>query len=561
VSRNPYILAKRSKQRRTAANFVDRVSDSTPAQPPARTSLFVENLLANGLAHHQAGRLGEAEREYRKILNLDPRHANSLHLLGMVAFQAGHLDAAASLIRRAIANQGNTTIYHANLGNVLHTQGKLEEAVECYRRALQLNPASAVAHANLGLTLQFLGRLEEAAASFEHALELSPEIAVVHSNLGNVRQAQGRLEDAALCHARALEVEPANSEAYSNLGTVLDLQGRLQESAASYDRALALKPEFAVARFSRSLLRLLQGDFINGLPDYEDRRFLHKPRGFTKPQWRGEPLNHARILLHAEQGLGDTLQFLRYVPMVQAAGGEVVLEVQAAIRRLAAQLPGIEPEDIFASGESLPEFDWHCPLMSLPLAFGTTLDSIPGQVPYLTVPFEAAEKASHFTWPDKGLRVGLAWAGSATHLKDRYRSIPLALLEPQLATEGVRFFSLQVGPAAAQLAATIESAGGGPATDLEPEIEDMADTAALIANLDLVIAVDTAVVHLAGALAKPVWVLLPVSPDWRWLLGRADSPWYPTMRLFRQTELGDWPPVIEAVRRALVEEIEKGSDA
>jgi hypothetical protein len=258
----------------------------------------------------------------------------------------------------------------------------------------------------------------------------------------------------------------------------------------------------------------------------------------------GEPLQGGRILLHAEQGLGDTLQFLRYVPMVQAAGGSVVLAVQSAVRRLAAELPGVA--GVVCEGDAAPVVDWQCPLLSLPLAFGTEIDTIPAQVPYISVPEEALPKAATIEWPTTGLRVGIVWAGRATHTKDRYRSIPLPLFEGLFGMEGVHFFSLQMGPEAEQLAAT-----EARVTDLTRGIEDMADTAALMTHLDLVLAVDTSVAHLAGALGKKVWVMLPLAPDWRWMLDRKDSPWYPSMRLFRQTRFEDWETVLDEVRSAL----------
>ncbi len=265
---------------------------------------------------------------------------------------------------------------------------------------------------------------------------------------------------------------------------------------------------------------------------------------FPPPQWRGEPLHGARILLHGEQGLGDTLQFLRFLPMVQATGASVLLEVQPPLRSLAAQLPGVTA--LFTSGEPLPPFDWHCPLMSLPTALGIASESLPAPRSYLSIPDAAQQKAAALPWPATGLRVGIAWAGNAAHTKDRYRSLPLALLEPLLRLEGVHFYSLQMGPPAAQLQSL-----QAPITDLRPAITDMADTAALIAHLDLVIAVDTSVVHLAGALGKPVWLMLPAAPDWRWMLHRDDSPWYPSMRLFRQPTLNDWPHVVAQICRQL----------
>jgi len=509
---------------------------------------MAEVLLDAAYAHQKAGRFPEAERGYRELLRQQPRHAAALHLLGMVGMQTGRSEMAVELIQRAIELEGGNAQFHMNLGNLLQAQGKLDEAVGSYERALELNPRSASAWSNLGEALKTQGKLEEAAASLGKALALEPELAVAHSNLGNVRQAQGQLDQALACYERALILQPDLAMAYANMGNLREAQGLLREAAACYERALNLKPDFEAARFNRSILKLLEGDFAVGLPDYEKRRYLHPPRNLSQPQWRGEPLRGARILLWAEQGLGDSLQFLRYVPMAQAAGGEVILEVQAPLRRMAAELPGMDATHLFTPGEPLPEFAWHCSLMSLPLAFDTTLASIPAKFPYVTFPAEAWRKASSFAWPTKGLRVGIAWAGSSTHLKDRFRSISPSLFEPLLRQEGVAFYSLQVGARAGQLAQM-----GDAVMDLAPWIEDMADTAALTMQLDLVIAVDTAVVHLAGALGRPVWALLPLAPDWRWLLKRGDSPWYPTMRLFRQETLGDWESVIGRVSAALAE--------
>jgi tetratricopeptide (TPR) repeat protein len=505
-------------------------------------------LLDAAYAHQKAGRFAEAECGYRELLRQEPQHATALHLLGMVGMQTGRGEMAVELIQRAIELDGGNAQFHMNLGNLLQAQGKLDEAVASYGRSLKLNPRSASAWSNMGEALKTQGKLEEAAASIGKALALEPELAVAHSNLGNVRQAQGQLDQALACYERALVLQPDLAMVYANMGNLREAQGLLREAAACYERALELKPVFEVARFNWSILKLLEGDFAAGLPDYEKRRYLHHPRNFSQPQWRGEPLRGARILLYAEQGLGDSLQFLRYVPLVQAAGGEVILEVQATLRRMAAESPGMDASHLFSAGEALPEFAWQCSLMSLPLAFQTTLASIPAKVPYLTFPAEAWRKASSFTWPMKELRVGIAWAGSSTHLKDRFRSISPSLLNPLLRQEGVAFYSLQVGARAGELAAL-----GEAVTDLAPWIEDMADTAALAMRLDLVIAVDTAVVHLAGALGRPVWVLLPLAPDWRWMLRREDSPWYPTMRLFRQQALGDWAGVIGRVCEALAE--------
>jgi Flp pilus assembly protein TadD len=489
-------------------------------QQPQEASAAIAPMFTAALGHHQAGRLPDAERLYRQILARDPRHPDSLHLLGVLAHQTGHHEAAVEMIRQAIANNSREPSFYSHLG----------------------------------LALQALGRMDEAAAQYRQALKLHPNFAEAHNNLGNVLKAQGELDQAVRSYERALALHPDYVDAHSNLGLSLQLLGRFDEAAARYARAIALNPEYAHARWNQALLQLLRGDLATGLRNYEWRwQSANKPRNLKQPQWRGESLHGARILLDVEQGLGDTLQFLRYLPMVQAAGGSVLLGAPANLRRLVAELPGLAY--LGTSGEPLPEFEWHCPLMSLPLAFGTTLATIPAQVPYLTVPADAQRKAAALPWPAHGLRVGIVWAGSPTHLGDRLRSIPFALLEPLLHVEGVHFFSLQLGPEAAQLATT-QSAITGVAldlTDLAPAIADLADTAALMQQLDLVIAVDTAVVHLAGALGRPVWGMLPFSPDWRWLLDREDSPWYPTLRLFRQPRFGDWPSVVEAVRAALEE--------
>ncbi|HEX4651261.1 MAG TPA: tetratricopeptide repeat-containing glycosyltransferase family protein [Granulicella sp.] len=494
---------------------MSRISDP-PSQRSQQSSAVIPRLLTEALSHHQAGRLPDAERLYRQILALDPRHPDGLHLLGVLAHQTGHHEAAVDTIRQAIANNSRQPSFYSHLG----------------------------------LALQALGRMDEAATSYRQALTLNPNFAEAHNNLGNTQKALGDLEPAILSYERALVLHPGYVDAHSNLGLSLQLLGRFDEAAAQYERAIARNPEYAHARWNQALLQLLFGDFASGLRNYEWRwQSANKPRNLNRPQWHGEPLNGARILLDVEQGLGDTLQFLRYLPMVQAAGGSVVLGVPANLRRLVAELPGLAY--LGGSGDPLPPFDWHCPLMSLPLAFGTTLETIPAQTPYLTVPADAQRKAAALPWPTDGLRVGIAWAGSPTHLGDRFRSIPLPLLEPLLHVEGANFFSLQLGPEAAQLAASQT-----PITDLAPAITDLADTAALMQQLDLVIAVDTAVVHLAGALNRPVWVMLPFSPDWRWLLDREDSPWYPSMRLFRQPRFGDWPAVVDAVRAALLAKLQ-----
>jgi len=332
----------------------------------------------------------------------------------------------------------------------------------------------------------------------------------------------------------------------------LRLQGRLREAREQYKQALALQPGNVDALWNLSLLDLLEGDYDAGWPGYEVRNRRPTPglRTFVEPQWKGEPLNGSRILLHAEQGLGDTLQFLRYVPMVAEAGGQVLLDVPETIRRLAAEIPGVFA--VTATGDTIPPFDWQCPLVSLPLAFGTTVGSIAANVPYLRVPEDALRSTEKLVWPRLGMRVGLVWGATTRHFEDSDRSIPFGELEPVLSIKGVHFFSLQVGPQAGQLEEM-----QAPVTDLRENILDFADTAALVTHLDLVITVDTSVGHVSGALGKPTWILLPFASDWRWLTHREDSPWYPTVRLFRQARPRDWRSAIDRVRGELARLAEK----
>jgi Tfp pilus assembly protein PilF len=455
-------------------------------QPPPISTGAVKASFDQALNLHRAGKLGDAERIYRSILAVDPRHADSLHLLGVIAAQTSHLEVAVEMIGRAISIRDNVAAYYSNYASVLHLLDRPDAAIAAYRQSLVLAPSAPDALSGLGLTLQLQG-------SYGEALE---------------------------CYAHALTSSPKHSDVRLNLAT----------------------------------LQLLQGDFENGLRNYEWRwgstTIRAARRDFAQPVWRGEQLRGARILLHAEQGFGDSLQFLRYLPQVRAAGGRVVLELQEPLCRLAAQLPGIE--ELVPAGHRLPDFDRHCPLMSLPLACQTKLATIPAETSYLTVPEEELRKAASFHWPKNGLRIGLVWAGSPTHRRDRHRSMPLPLIDTILRMNGVHYFSLQVGEASRQIEAS-------PRVAPLPLDGDFATTAAYIAQLDLVITVDTAVAHLAGALGKPVWVMLPYVPDWRWLLDREDSPWYPTVRLFRQPSADDWISVLTQVRARLEKLVRVGN--
>ena len=459
------------------------------------------------------------------------------------------LDEAMASYQQALRLKPNYPEAHSNLGNALQEQGRLDEAVASCQQALRLKPDSAEAHHNLGLVLAKQDKLDEAVASFQQTLRLKPDYPDAHNNLGIVLEKQDKLDEAMASYQQALRLKPDYPEAHNNLGIVLEKQGRLDEAVACYQQALRLKPDYPEAHWNRSLAWLLMGRFEQGWPGYEWRwkckEFGSLPP-FHPPLWDGSPLDGRTILVHAEQGLGDTLQFIRYAPLVHQRGGRVILVCQPPLIGLLTRSPGVER--LVAQGEALPEYDVHVPLMSLPGLLGTTLESVPADVPYLDAEPQLVEAWRHRLGSYPGFKVGIVWQGNPKFRLDRLRSIPLAQFAPLARVPGVHLFSLQKGPGAEQLAAVTDRF---PVTDLGRRLDDFMDTAAVLKNLDLVISVDTAIAHLAGALGIPVWVALPFAPDWRWLMDREDSPWYPTMRLFRQTRPGQWEDVFQRIAEAL----------
>ena len=441
--------------------------------------------LQEALRHHQAGRLRDAARLYQSVLKAHPRNADALHLLGLIAHQDGQHARARTLLARALKERPNDPRFLNVLAGILRAEGRLEEAAAKLRQALTHSPTDATVLTNLGLILQDLGD-----------------------------------------SAAALSV---------------------------YEQALALEPDQPDARANRAIVLLQQGHFEEGWWEYEWRwrvpGFTTPARPFAAPAWDGTPLGKRTLFVHAEQGLGSAIQFVRYVPLVAAQGGRVVLECQPPLKRLfaGALAPPHGPvAEVVTKGDALPPFDVHAPLMSLPHLLGTTLATVPAEVPYLTAPADACARWAERLASTPRPRVGLAWAGNPNHSNDRNRSLAATGLAPLVHARTASFFSLQVGQA--------EGIGAFPAgtvTDLGPELTDFAETAAVISGLDLVISVDTAVAHLAGALAKPCWLLLPQPAEWRWLEGCEDSPWYPTFRLFRQRVRGDWTDLVARVTAAL----------
>jgi tetratricopeptide (TPR) repeat protein len=515
----------------------------------------IAELFQAAIRCHQVGNFAQAETLYQQVIQADAAHAEAHHFLGLVAFQTGRNQVALNLIRRSIALNPENSDAHYNLGNVHSGQGRLAEGAECFQQALRLNPRHADASNNLGLFYAQLGQFSEAGKYFQQALAINPRHADAHNNLGNVFKEEGRLIQAVDCFWRALAINPNHADAHTNLGLNLAQQGQFAAAANCYRQALRINPRHKMALGNRALLRLLQGDFANGWPDFELRwaRPGVAPRAFKKPPWDGSPLQGKTILVYAEQGLGDTIQFARYLPLVQRRGGKVAFECPPALIRLFAGIVGAD--QIIPAGGVLPIFHENIPLMSLPGLFGTTLATIPADIPYLVAEHdnvlhwrrEMNEPAS--TVADAcGLNIGIAWQGNPAHGHDRERSIPLKQFDPLAQVDKVRLVSLQVGPGSDQLKTV-----SFPVADLGSRFDpnSLTDLAAVVENMDLVVTVDTSVAHLAGAMGVPVWVLLPVVPDWRWLLERTDSPWYPTMRLFRQRQRNDWDEVFARINTDL----------
>jgi Flp pilus assembly protein TadD len=486
-------------------------NSATGSLPAADTRPRAEHKDAKALL--QAGDLYAAEAAYGAILMRNPEDAQAWYLLGWIC----------------------------------QSSKRIDEAADHYRQSLRFDPDNPPAWNNLAAALQQLDHPDEAERCCREALRIEPAYADAHNNLGNTLHNRGRYAEAIACYERALELDPRRDDIHHNLGNTHRAEGRLAESLACYGRALALTPEHPRVNFSRAMAYLQSGDLRRG---FAELHWQYRCDGtiapfFSGPGWDGSPLDGRTILLHDHQGIGDMLQFIRYAPLVAARGGRVVVACSKALGRLLKRCEGVA--DTFYRFNDTPPYDRQRVLMSLPDLFGTTLETIPAAVPYLSAdPADIARRAEELD-AEPGFKIGIAWQGNPGHSRDRERSFPLDQFAGLARIPGVRLYSLQKGCGVEQIDGL---EGRFPVTDLGSRTTDMLDTAAVIANLDLVIAPDTAVAHLAGALGAPVWVALPHAPDWRWMLGREDSPWYPTMRLFRQHRWGDWSSVFARIGEA-----------
>jgi tetratricopeptide (TPR) repeat protein len=548
-------------------------STRDPRNPPAAALELASRRI-------DQGQTAQAAALVNGVLAAEPDRADALYLSGRLHERAGRMEMALECYRKALSQRDDVATLDCGLGRALQATGSAEEAAAAFQRALALDPSSAEARSNLAAALLELDRFEEAAVIARFALQVDPDSPETLGNLGSALSKLGRHDEALGSFRRALKLPAApasrlrlglgqalrraarfdealdclrqlashstpTAEVLHEIGLTLTLAARYKEGIVWLRRSLALQP-LAEAHYDLCMALLRVGDFREGWREYEWRWRAHGKnsgsvaavRGLTQPLWDGSPFSGRTLLLHAEQGLGDTIQFARYVPLAAALGGSVIVEVQPGLKRLLASLPGASL--VVARGEPLPRFDLQCPLMSLPLAFGTTLESIPPPVPCRDRRPKLPAGAN--------LRVGIVWAGTPQHPNDLNRSVALSLFAPLFANQEADFFSFQVGPAAAD----IDRLGfSGRVRDLAPLLTDFTETAEGLTEMDLLITVDTSVAHLAGTLGVETWALIPFVPDWRWMLDREDTPWYPSMRLFRQATRGDWMQVIERLAAAL----------
>ena len=508
-------------------------------------------LLQEARRHRERGALDEARRCCEEVLESRPGDAEAAELMAAIAADDNRLEEGLRWAKAAIEADPSAGAPYFTLGRIYQAEGRLEEAEESYRRCLSRTPNRASAHNNLGAVLQLLGKIDLALASYRRALELDPSLPQANQNVAALSRDAGAAEAAIAGYLRAAHDNPADAQALVDLGNTYRELGRHRDALESFARALQRAPALPEAHFARSLELLLCGEYLEGWDEYEwrwqVRALKTPPREFAAPVWDGRALPEATVLLHAEQGFGDTLLFVRYAGLVAQRCKRVILECQPELVGLLARTPGVSR--VVAAGQALPPFDAHLPLMSLPRIFRTSVDTVPWSGPYVLPDARRVSETAGLL-PSGGLRVGLAWAGRPQQGDDRKRSSSLAMMAPLARAANVTFYSLQKGPPAKQAS---EPPPGMVLSDLDSRIRDFTDTAAIISQLDLVITVDTSVANLAGAMGRPTWVLLSTIPDWRYRLEGDDTPWFPTMRLFRQAADGDWSAPMARAAEALTQ--------
>ncbi|MBL7185329.1 MAG: tetratricopeptide repeat protein [Phycisphaerae bacterium] len=538
-------LAYQRGQHDVAADLVGRAIMSNPQVPQFHNTF--------GVILEAQGRLGEAVDAYGQAVSLKADYAEAYNNMAIALQSQGQYAEAIQNCETATLIDPDYAEAYNTMGFALQMQGRLDDAIGSYRKAAQVKPDYAEAYSHLGVVLCKQERHDEAVENYRQALRINPDYAEVYNNLGIVFKDRGRLAEAIAYYEQAIQLAPHFFEAHYNLGNALKELGRCDEAIENYQRAIQIKPGYAQAHWNRSHAYLLKGDFVNGWQGYEWRRnpeleILTYPHRHHQPRWDGSDFAGKRLLVYCEQGLGDSLQFMRYLPMVKARGGTVIFEAWKPLHGILLDSANVDHLlELSFEQKTDADFDLHISLMDLPALFGTTLETIPADVPYV---LPNPQKVGHWRTrlDNPGLKVGIVWAGSPEHGNDHNRSCPLEMFAPLAAINRVKLHGLQKGEAAGQVERLSQVVA---IENLSEDLHDFADTAAAVENLDLVISVDTAPAHLAGAMGKPTWTLLPFAPDWRWMLDREDSPWYPTMRLFRQKEWGDWNCVFERVTEEL----------
>jgi tetratricopeptide (TPR) repeat protein len=535
-------VAIATRQYRAGVDLISKAIRHNPTNADFHANL--------GAAYSALGELPEALASFKRALNLKPNSSAALKNRGNVFVRLRKFSEAIADFEAAISLKPDFAEAYNDLGYALFLDAQLEAANEILRKVLRIAPCYDAALNNLRKVLFRLKRPEEVLPLIDNALSLSPQIADLHNTKGLALKEIERFDEALACFDRAIAIKPEFTRAHINRGTCFEGMARYGEVAGNYRTALSIDPGDPDAHWNLAINSLRLGDFSAGWVEYEWRwkcdSLNFSDQRFEKPPWLGkEPIAGKVLLLHNEQGFGDALQFCRYIPLLKNLGADVILEIDPPLKSLLSQLPGVS--HCIARGDPLPRFDFHCPVTSLPLAFSTTLETIPSQVPYLPpVNDNTGELVDLSRLP----RIGIVWSGNPNHANDHNRSLPFKALLPLLDGVEAQFYSLQKHTRSEDEALLRQRAD---VLDLGPKLLDFSYTAAAIQQLDLVISADTGVAHLAGGLGRPIWILLPFIPEWRWMLDREDSPWYPTARLFRQGATRDWAPVIERVREALIE--------
>jgi len=506
----------------------------------------VAEIIKTAVQHYQAGRLQQARRLYELILQSNPDHPIILHSLGVINHQTGDNDSAVELISKAISKNSQVPQFYNNLAVALKSLGRFEEAIDTCEKALQLKPDYADACYNMANALASLGRCADALEKYRKALSFKSDDPFIYYNIGVAMQKLDQHAEAVENFRRTIRLNHNAAEVYSAMAASQQVLGQYTEAIDSFRRALRLKPDSHKIHADLGMVLLKTGDFIEGWNHYCwrlcDNPWLQQYN--HKPCWDGSNFQGKRLIIRCEQGLGDNIQFIRYLPMVKARGGTVIFEVYNQLRDLLKSFAGIDQlQQVRPDSKPSTEFDYYSALLDLPRIFGTTPQTIPADVPYIY-----ADPIKVEYWRDRlnssDFKVGIVWAGNPSHTNDHHRSCKLEEFRSLAEIPSVRLYSLQKGAAAEQIK---DLTGEITITNLADELGDLSDTAAVIENLDLIISVDTAALHLAGAMGRPTWAVFCATGDWRWLAGRDDSPWYPTIRIFQQEKLGDWKPVFQVV--------------